>query len=91
VRIAIGARGMHVVNMVLGRTLRPALFGAVIGIGVTIVASRWAASMLYDTSASDPRALVAAASVVAAVVGAAAAIPARRAARMEPIAAVAPD
>jgi putative ABC transport system permease protein len=91
VRIAIGARGVHVVNMVLGRTLRPALLGAVIGVGLTIVASRWAASMLYDTSPSDPRALVAAASVVAAVVGAAAAIPARRASRMEPLAALAPD
>jgi ABC-type antimicrobial peptide transport system permease subunit len=58
--------------------------GVVIGVVLAIVASRWAASLLYGIEPSDPASFTAAVGALGAVSLLASWIPARRAARVAP-------
>jgi predicted permease len=91
VRIALGAGSARVVRMVLGDVSRIVVIGVVIGIALSLAATRLVASFIYDVSRNDPRNLVASALVLAVVGLAAAALPAWRAARLDPVAALRED
>jgi ABC-type lipoprotein release transport system permease subunit len=70
--------------MVLGRALRIATLGVAVGLGAAAVLARAATTLLFHVEPLDVRAYAAAAVLLTAVVLAAAAIPAMRAARVDP-------
>ena len=86
VRIALGAKGGDVQRLVIGETLRTVGVGIVVGVVAALALTRVIRSLVYDVSPADPLTftLVPLAVVVVAVL--AAAIPARRASRVDPIA-----
>jgi putative ABC transport system permease protein len=88
VRIAIGARPRAVQNMVLGQALRLTAIGTVAGLAGALALSRVLAGFLYGVKTSDPLTYVVVVLFLLAVAGAAAWLPARRAARIDPIAAL---
>ena len=67
------------------------LLPAAIGIGAAVAASRALSSLLYAVTASDPVTFVAISILVAVVALAAAYLPARRAARVDPVDALRSD
>jgi putative ABC transport system permease protein len=85
VRMALGADGGRIVAMVLGRSIGLATVGAVLGMAGALVVNRSLAGLLYRVRPTDPVTLgvVALALGAAALIGAA--IPARRAARLDPL------
>ena len=84
IRIALGARIANVARLVLGDGLRLGGVGLVIGIAIALIASRWLAPLLFDESARDPVVIAAVIGVLAAATCLACAIPAMRAARVDP-------
>jgi putative ABC transport system permease protein len=88
VRIALGARRADVVGMVLTDVGR--LMGAGLGLGLllTITLTRLVATFLYGVTPTDPSTLALSALMLTGVAFAAAALPARRAARLDPVAAL---
>jgi predicted permease len=91
IRIAIGAQRTAVVWMVVKRTLRPALIGLIVGTALALFGTRLLETMLVGVSPLEPRAYIGAAVLVIAVVASAAWLPARRAARLDPIRALRVD
>jgi predicted permease len=85
IRLALGASVASVLELMLRRTMRPVLIGAVIGIAAAAGVSRVLSSVLFGVSPVDPLALATAALVVTGVALAAGALSARRAARVDPI------
>ena len=85
IRMALGARQGQVLGMVLGSGLTLASLGAVIGIGLALAGTRLASSLLYGISPSDPLTFVVVPLILIAVAMAAALVPARRAARLDPL------
>jgi ABC-type antimicrobial peptide transport system permease subunit len=88
VRVALGATRRDLLWMVLGDGLRTVLIGVGVGIPVAVVAGRLIAPQLFEVRAGDPVILGLAAMTMAAVAAAATLIPARRAAGIDPIAAL---
>jgi predicted permease len=84
IRVALGANARSVVALMLKRTMRPVVVGAVIGAAGALGVSRILSSVLFGVSPFDPVALLGAVFVVAAIAFAAGAVPARRAARVDP-------
>jgi putative ABC transport system permease protein len=85
IRIAIGARQQDVSRMVMRQGLGLTLAGIAAGVVAGLSASQFVKSQLFGVRPSDP-ATMAAVLVVMALVGAAAAyLPARRAAAVDPI------
>jgi predicted permease len=87
-RIALGARRGAVVTMVLRDLLRVLAPGAAAGILAAIAAGRLVSSMLFEVSVADPTAMGAAIAIVTAAAALAAYLPARRAARVDPMVAL---
>jgi len=85
VRVAIGARLGDVVRLVLRGGVRLALLGIGIGLAAAFLATRLMAGMLYGVAPADPATLVAVALALLATALAACWLPARRAARVDPI------
>ncbi|HEV8702067.1 MAG TPA: ABC transporter permease [Candidatus Polarisedimenticolia bacterium] len=87
-RMALGARRGDVVRLVLGQGLRLALWGLLIGLLGAFAAARLIAGLLFGTGPSDPVTLVATSFVLLAVALLACYVPARRAARVDPMVAL---
>jgi predicted permease len=88
VRVALGADARSVLRTVLGRGMRLASAGALAGLLAAAVLTRTLSSLLYGVSAVDPLAYLAAVLVLLAVAALANFIPARRAARVDPMVAL---
>jgi predicted permease len=88
IRIALGAEYGRVVRMVLGDVGRIVLAGVVIGILVSAGATRLVTSFLCGVTPSDPATFALSAAILFAVGMCAAALPARRAARLDAMAAL---
>ncbi|HVT37636.1 MAG TPA: ADOP family duplicated permease [Gemmatimonadaceae bacterium] len=88
VRVALGACGADIVRLVLGEGVRVVLVGVVIGCGMALALGRVVASMLYDTSPRDPAVIGVVSLVLVGVAAAACLVPAWRATRADPIAAL---
>jgi predicted permease len=88
VRMAIGASAGNVVRMVLASALRTVAVGLAIGAVAALAAARLISSQLYGVSARDPVTFAAIAGLLLAVALAASGIPALRAARIDPMAAL---
>jgi len=85
IRLALGAGGRRVVALVLGDGLRLAAIGAAIGIVAAIGAARVLRSVLVSVAPADAGLLAIGVGVMLAVAAAAAFLPARRAAAIDPI------
>jgi predicted permease len=85
VRIAIGANPRDVVRLVLARASLLAGVGIAFGMALALAAARVLASAVYGVSVRDPMTYVAAVATMAVVGLLAAAIPARRAAAVDPL------
>ena len=74
--------------MVLGQGLLLTLCGGVIGLAAAIASARLVVTLMPSTQPGDPVALVASAVLLLAVAAAASILPARRAARVDPMVAL---
>jgi ABC-type lipoprotein release transport system permease subunit len=88
IRMALGARRAQVVGMVCGQNALVAIAGTVAGLIAAVLASKALASFLYGTSARDPWVLVGSVVALALIASAASLLPALRAARIDPMAAI---
>jgi predicted permease len=85
IRIALGAQFADITRLVLGQGLRTVAIGITLGVAMSLAAGKLVASLLYGISARDP-AIMAFAVLLLSVIGlAASAIPAWRAARVNPV------
>jgi putative ABC transport system permease protein len=85
IRLALGAPRSAVLWLVSSQGLGMALAGVAIGMMGTLMAARSLASLLYGISALDPVTLGSASVALIAIALAACALPARRAARIDPM------
>jgi predicted permease len=85
VRLALGAQREQVVRLMLGDGLRPALYGLVLGLAVSVGAVRLIQSMLYGTRPLDPEIFAAVAATLLVVSVIACLVPAWRASRIDPM------
>jgi predicted permease len=86
IRIALGATPRAILQLIVGQALLVALAGVAIGIGGALAAARSMRSLLFGIDAVDPLTFTAIPLLLLAVALAAAYVPARRAARIDPIA-----
>jgi putative ABC transport system permease protein len=85
VRVALGASTRNIVGVVIREALALAAIGIAAGAVVSFWATRVLASMLYEVEPSDPIAFGIGAIVLLLVAIGASLLPARRAARVDPI------
>jgi ABC-type antimicrobial peptide transport system permease subunit len=88
IRLALGAPTGRVLWMVLGESLLLLVTGVALGIPLTLAATRLVRSQLFGLHASDPMTLIAAVVAITAVTMLAAYLPARRAAKVDPMVAL---
>ncbi len=85
VRMALGAQGSDVLQLVIGNGAKMALIGIAVGIGAALGLTRLMASQLFGVSAHDPLTFAGVAILLILVAVAACYIPARRATRVDPM------
>ncbi|MGA1995281.1 MAG: ABC transporter permease, partial [Bryobacteraceae bacterium] len=85
IRMALGAQAGDVVRMIVGDSLGPVLAGIVAGLGGALALARLVAGLLYGVAPRDPLSMALAAGGMLAVALVAAAIPALRASRVDPV------
>ncbi len=85
IRLALGARRVDVLRMVLAEGLRPTLIGVVIGIAAALAMSRLLASVVFGVKTTDMATFSAATVLLLAVGAAASLLPGYRAMRVEPM------
>jgi len=85
VRMALGATPGSIVRLTLGFAARSTAAGLIIGGAGAYVATRWLRAQLFQVAPGDPRPLAGAVAVLVLVALIAAAGPARRAARVDPM------
>jgi hypothetical protein len=88
IRMALGESAAQVRARVVKKTLQLAGIGAALGWLASLGLTRWGASMLYGVRPTDPVASAAMVTLLLAVATVAGYLPARRASRVEPIAAL---
>jgi ABC-type antimicrobial peptide transport system permease subunit len=85
VRMALGAQRGEVVRLAVGQALRATAAGAGAGLLAALVLSRAVRALLFQVQPADPVTLVASIGLLLVVAAAAAFVPARRAARVDPM------
>jgi ABC-type antimicrobial peptide transport system permease subunit len=88
VRLALGAKPSSVRRLVVRHAVSDAAIGVAVGIVGAVLFARVMAGVLFDVSPTDPLTLAAAAAILLVTAVAAAWIPARRAARLDPVTAL---
>jgi predicted permease len=88
VRTAFGATGGHIIRMVMRDTWLPIAGGLALGLAGAAYLSKLIESFLFQTTSRDPPSFAAAAVILAMCGLAAAWLPARRAAQIDPVAAL---
>jgi predicted permease len=88
VRMALGAERSQVLWLVMRESLLLVTLGVVIGVPVALAAGRLISSLLFDLHPTDGVSLSAAVAVLALVAAVAGYLPARRASRIDPMAAL---
>ena len=85
IRIALGARGGDVLGLVLRQSMILAGVGIAIGLAGSLALSQVLSSLLFEVSPRDPLTLTAVALLMALVAALATYLPARRAAKVDPV------
>ncbi len=88
IRLALGAQRGQVLSMVLREVLLLASVGCALGVAASLLLARLIGSALFGVSATDPVTLVAAVFTLLAVAVLAGFVPAKRAASVDPVAAL---
>jgi predicted permease len=88
IRLALGARPGQVVGAIVSASSRALAVGAMSGVAAALAGSILIRRFLYDVSPLDPLAYLSAAAILIAAGLAAAFVPARRAARVDPVSAL---
>lgn len=88
IRVALGATPADLLRLVIGSGVGLAGVGVVIGAGAAALLTHQLAALLYGIAPLDPMTFGGAAAVLLAAAGAASFIPARRAARVDPVVAM---
>jgi hypothetical protein len=87
-RRALGAQQGDILRLVIGQSLRLTLLGVVTGVAGAIGLARLMQSLLFHISATDPVTFIAVVLLFLSVALVASYVPARRAARIDPMAAL---
>jgi putative ABC transport system permease protein len=88
IRAALGATERNLLQLVLGRGLILTVLGLVIGVAGSTALTRLMASLLYGVGARDAPTMLVVALVLATIASGACYVPARRATKIDPLAAV---
>jgi putative ABC transport system permease protein len=88
IRSALGAQRRNIISLVIGQGLGFSLVGVVLGIAVSFGATRVLKSFLFQVQATDPLTFAAISILFILIAGAASYIPARKAIRIDPMAAL---
>jgi putative ABC transport system permease protein len=85
IRLAVGASPRDLLKLVIGRTMLLVLVGLALGAGAAVALTRVLASLLYETSPTDPVTWVITGTMLAAVALLASYFPARRVTKVDPL------
>jgi putative ABC transport system permease protein len=85
VRIALGATSRHALKLIIGQGMKLVALGVALGLGVALAVTRLIAHLLFGVGAADPLTFTAIALLLAFVALLACYIPARRAAKVDPM------
>ncbi|MFL6246215.1 MAG: ABC transporter permease [Thermoanaerobaculia bacterium] len=88
IRMALGAEARDVFRLIVGNAVRLVVIGSAIGVAGALLSSRALASFLYGIKPTDPWTLAAIVIVIAGTAMLASYLPARRAARVDPLVAI---
>jgi ABC-type antimicrobial peptide transport system permease subunit len=88
IRMALGAESRHVLRLVMSESMTLVLLGIVVGLAAALAAGRLVTALLFGLAATDALSLIAATAVMLTVSSLAAYLPARRAARVDPLVAL---
>jgi predicted permease len=88
IRMALGAQRLDILRMALVDGMRIVVIGLVVGLAGAAVMTRFFQSMLFDVAPGDPITFLTASAVLAGVAFFACYIPAQRATRVDPLAAL---
>jgi predicted permease len=88
IRIALGAQRLDILRMALGEGMRLVVIGLASGLAGAAIMTRFFRSMLFDVGTADPIIYVSVSAILAGVALFACYIPARRATRVDPLAAL---
>ncbi|MHB8484279.1 MAG: ABC transporter permease [Candidatus Acidiferrales bacterium] len=88
IRMALGAQQGDVLKLVIGQGTKLIVIGVAIGIAASLGLTRLMSAMLFGVTATDPATYVAVALLLAVVALVACYVPARRAARVDPMVAL---
>jgi predicted permease len=88
IRVALGANRVDILKMVLGQSMLIVGVGIVVGLGISLAATRLVANLLVGISPTDPITFISVVGLLAAVAIAACWLPAHRATRVNPLVAL---
>jgi putative ABC transport system permease protein len=85
VRMALGARPLHVLRLIFGQSMGMLLIGIVVGLAGAFALTKFMRTLLFEITATDPLTYVSVVGLLAVVALLACYIPARRAAKVDPL------
>jgi predicted permease len=85
IRLAIGARPREILLLILRQGVMPAFIGTAVGLVAAMLVTRFAATLLYGVNPTDPLTFVVVPALLMAVALLACLLPARAAARLDPV------
>jgi predicted permease len=88
IRVALGAARSRVVGMVMREAGYLLLIGVAIGLAISLIAGRSAGSLLFELKPYDPLTLLASIGLLSVIAALASFLPARRAAKVDPMVAL---
>jgi len=88
IRMALGAKRLDILKMMIRKGFHPVLMGVVVGLAAALALARFLSSVLYGVRPRDPLTFAAVAAALMAVALLACYIPARRATKVDPMVAL---